>query len=91
MFERYTEPAKRVIFYSRYMAAQTGSPKIETEHLLLGLLREENCFAAQMLKEGGLELESTRESLAKKASLLPKSCAVFASIVADSQRILLSK
>jgi ATP-dependent Clp protease ATP-binding subunit ClpC len=34
---------------------------------LLGLLREENCFAAQMLKESGLELESTRESLAKMA------------------------
>jgi hypothetical protein len=35
--------------------------------------------------------QPARESLAKKASLLPKSCAVFASIVAESQRILLSK
>jgi hypothetical protein len=40
MFERYTEKARRVIFFSRYEASQYGSPYIETEHLLLGLLRE---------------------------------------------------
>ena len=49
MFERYTEPARRVIFYSRYMAAQTGSPKIETEHLLLGLLRADMVLAQRFL------------------------------------------
>jgi hypothetical protein len=41
MFERYTEKARRVIFFARYEASQFGSPKIETEHLLLGLLRED--------------------------------------------------
>lgn len=40
MFERYTEKARRVIFFARYEASQFGSPYIETEHLLLGLLRE---------------------------------------------------
>jgi hypothetical protein len=40
MFERYTEKARRVIFFSRYEASQYGSPEIETEHLLLGLMRE---------------------------------------------------
>lgn len=40
MFERYTEKARRVIFFARYEASQFGSPSIETEHLLLGLLRE---------------------------------------------------
>jgi ATP-dependent Clp protease ATP-binding subunit ClpC len=40
MFERYTEKARRVIFFSRYEASQTGSHIIEPEHLLLGLLRE---------------------------------------------------
>jgi len=42
MFERYTEKARRVIFFARYEASQFGSPYIETEHLLLGLLREDN-------------------------------------------------
>jgi hypothetical protein len=41
MFERYTEKARRVIFFARYEASQFGSSKIETEHLLLGLLRED--------------------------------------------------
>ena len=40
MFERYTEKARRVIFFARYEASQFGAPYIETEHLLLGLLRE---------------------------------------------------
>ena len=40
MFERYTEKARRVIFFSRYEASQLGSPYIESEHLLLGYLRE---------------------------------------------------
>lgn len=40
MFERYTEKARRTVFYARYEASQFGSPYIETEHLLLGLLRE---------------------------------------------------
>ena len=40
MFERYTERARRVIFFARYEASQLGSNSIETEHLLLGLIRE---------------------------------------------------
>jgi hypothetical protein len=40
VFERYTEKARRVVFFARYEASRYGSPYIETEHLLLGLLRE---------------------------------------------------
>lgn len=40
MFERYTEKAKRAIFFARYECSQFGSPTIESEHLLLGILRE---------------------------------------------------
>jgi ATP-dependent Clp protease ATP-binding subunit ClpC len=40
MFERYTEHARRVIFFARYEASEFGSPYIEPEHLLLGLFRE---------------------------------------------------
>src|SRR5215831_18577989 len=41
MFERYTERARRVIFFARYEASQFGSTVIESEFLLLGLLRED--------------------------------------------------
>src|SRR5215468_9050141 len=41
MFERYTERARRVFFFARYEASQLGSTTIETEHFLLGLIRED--------------------------------------------------
>jgi len=49
MFERYTERARRVIFFARYEASQFGSPYIETEHLLLGLLREDKALTNRFL------------------------------------------
>jgi hypothetical protein len=48
MFERYTEKARRTIFFARYEASHYGSPYIETEHLLLGLLREDRELARMM-------------------------------------------
>src|ERR1700730_12244867 len=50
MFERYSEPARHVIFYSRYMAHEVGSPEIETEHLLLGLLSADMVLARRFLR-----------------------------------------
>ena len=55
MFERYTEKARRVIFFARYEASQYGSPYIETEHLLLGLLREDRALAKRFLGESSVE------------------------------------
>jgi ATP-dependent Clp protease ATP-binding subunit ClpC len=40
VFERYTESARRALFFSRYEASRLGAHSIETEHLLLALLRE---------------------------------------------------
>ena len=40
MFERYTEKARRVVFFARYEASQFGTPHIDPEHLLLGIVRE---------------------------------------------------
>src|SRR5947209_7834052 len=41
MFERYTEQARRSIFFARYEASQLRTDRIEPVHLLLGLLRED--------------------------------------------------
>ncbi len=49
MFERYNEGARRVIFFARYEASQFGSPYIETEHLLLGLLRQDKALMDRFL------------------------------------------
>lgn len=40
MFERYTQPARRVIFFARREALQLGCSEIDTQHIVLGLLRE---------------------------------------------------
>lgn len=64
---------KRVLAYSAEEAERLGNKNIGTEHLLLGLLREENCFAQRILKERGIELEPIRESLAKAAMETPIS------------------
>lgn len=40
MFERYTESARRAIFFARFEASRLGSGQIEPEHLLLALQRE---------------------------------------------------
>ncbi len=53
MFERYTEKARRVIFFARYEASQFGSPYIDTEHLLLGLLREDKALSNRFLPPQG--------------------------------------
>ena len=50
MFERYTEKARRVIFFARYEASQFGSPYIETEHMLLGMLREDKALTQRFLR-----------------------------------------
>jgi Clp amino terminal domain, pathogenicity island component len=52
MFERYTEQSRRAIFFARYEASQYGSPYIDTEHLLLGLLREMGSYAKVAVLDG---------------------------------------
>jgi methylmalonyl-CoA epimerase len=49
MFEKYTEAARRVIFYARYEASRLGAEAIGPEHLLLGLLREDKRSVARFL------------------------------------------
>ncbi|PYQ71700.1 MAG: hypothetical protein DMG01_25320 [Acidobacteria bacterium] len=40
MFERYCEAARRTLFFARFETSQLGGVAIETEHVLLGLLRD---------------------------------------------------
>src|SRR5215210_5066692 len=71
MFERYTEKARRVIFFARYEASQFGSPYIETEHLLLGLLREDKALANRFLRSHAA-VESIRKQIEGHATIREK-------------------
>jgi ATP-dependent Clp protease ATP-binding subunit ClpC len=71
MFERYTEKARRVIFFARYEASQFGSPCIETEHLLLGLLREDKALANRFLRSSA-SVDSIRRQIEAQTTLREK-------------------
>ncbi|MGH9431674.1 MAG: Clp protease N-terminal domain-containing protein [Terriglobia bacterium] len=63
MFERYTQKARRVIFFGRYEASNFGAQYFETEHLLLGLLREDPELVQKLLPKDAAE--SIRKQVAE--------------------------
>lgn len=63
MFERYDEAARRALFFSRYESSQLGAVSIETQHLLLGLLRDAR--VATLLAP--LPLEPLRQQLESRS------------------------
>jgi ATP-dependent Clp protease ATP-binding subunit ClpC len=67
VFERYTETARRSVFVARYEATQFGSGYIETEHLLLGILRTDGPLALRLLKAPE-KIEAVREQIEKQAA-----------------------
>jgi hypothetical protein len=62
MFERYTEKARRIIFFARYESSQFGTPSIETEHILLGIFREDKALANRFLPSSD-SAESIRQRI----------------------------
>lgn len=65
MWNRFTERAQKVVQHAQEEALQLGHPAVGTEHLLLGLMREGEGFAAKALANLGIDLERTREEIAK--------------------------
>ncbi|HKQ77667.1 MAG TPA: Clp protease N-terminal domain-containing protein [Blastocatellia bacterium] len=63
MFERYTENARRVIFFARYEASQFGASQIEAEHILLGLIRQNKKLIARVFHHAGADFESVRDEI----------------------------
>ena len=88
MFERYTEKARRVIFFARYEASQYGSMSIETEHLLLGLMREDHALVRKFLRDKGGE-RSIRDEIESQITRGERpSTAVEIPVSAECKRIL---
>jgi uncharacterized protein (TIGR02246 family) len=88
MFERFTEKARRAIFFARYEASQYGSMSIETEHLLLGIVREDHTLVRRFLSEkgGAQSLRDEIESQITRGERL--STAVEIPISAECRHIL---
>lgn len=68
MFEKYTDKARRVIFFSRYEASRYGSPYVETEHILLGVLREDKPLTCRLLGSRAA-VESIRKQIEAKTTI----------------------
>lgn len=71
MFERYTQTARRAVFFARYEASQLGSPYFETEHLLLGILREDGALALRFLGSSEV-VDSIRKQIDARATTREK-------------------
>ncbi len=61
----YTTRAKKVLEYAMAEARELNHSYVGTEHLLLGLLREEKGLAAKVLGELGIGLEEARAEMLK--------------------------
>jgi len=68
MFEKYTDKAKRVIYFARYEAGQAGSPHITPEHILIGLLRVGDKFLTKLSRSHDLRIEEIREHIISSAN-----------------------
>ncbi|MTD41791.1 AAA domain-containing protein [Erwinia sp. CPCC 100877] len=62
----YSPRAKQVFAYAGDEARRLGAPNIGTEHILLGLLRDEDILASRILLNLGLSLSKMRQLLMKK-------------------------
>ena len=89
MFEKYTEKARRVIFFARYEASQLGSPSIETEHLLLGLIREDKNLTNRFFPKANASIDSIRKEIEGRTAIRERvSTSVDLPFSDESKRVL---
>lgn len=62
MFEKFTEKARKTIFFARHEVTECGAQSIEPAHLLLGLLRVDQALIARSLS-GRASLDEIRQQL----------------------------
>jgi ATP-dependent Clp protease ATP-binding subunit ClpC len=87
MFERYSEKARRSIFFARYEAGQFGGQYIDTAHLLLGLFREDKGLFAGLLRDDEL-FENAAVLLGLEASAKKVSTSVDIPLSHEAKRVL---
>jgi ATP-dependent Clp protease ATP-binding subunit ClpC len=68
MWQRFTERTRRVIFFAQEEAARLGENYVGTEHLLLGLVRENDSVAARILERLGVNLTRVRQEIERQVS-----------------------
>jgi hypothetical protein len=86
MFETLTERARRAVFFAHHEANRFGSASIDTEHLLLGLLREDRGFASELPSGALAEIQRRIEDLYLPS--VPRTPPIDLPLTEDSKRVL---
>jgi ATP-dependent Clp protease ATP-binding subunit ClpA len=87
MFERYTEKARRVIFFARFEASQFGGSQIEPEHILLGMIREDRRLINRFFPGRKIDIGMIRRMIEEKA---PSRCAASIDLpLSDEAKLML--
>src|SRR5215210_381840 len=68
MWQRFTERARRVVFFAQEEAERLGENYVGTEHLLLGLIRENDSVAARVLERLGVPLGRIRADIERQVT-----------------------
>lgn len=63
MFERFTESARRSLFFARYETSKLGGAAIEDVHLLLGLMRVADGLTREAFDNPGISAEAVRREI----------------------------
>ena len=71
MFEKFTEKARRVIFFARFEASQLGSKAIDSEHILLGLIREDKKLS-RFFPKGESSFDNIRNAVESRTQIREK-------------------
>src|ERR1700761_2560173 len=66
MWQRFTERARKVVFYAQEEAGRLGENYVSTEHLLLGLIRESDSVAVRLLDRMGTTRERIRSEIERQ-------------------------
>ena len=66
MWQRFTERARKVVFYAQEEAQRFGQGCVGPEHLLLGLVREPNSLGCRALESLDIDLTQLKEEVERK-------------------------
>ncbi len=86
--ERFTERAKRVLNYAHESAAEMGHGYVGSEHILLGIAKEEEGLAAKILRGYGLTKDLIQELVEKHIGRGEKSATTAQGLTPRAKRII---
>ena len=88
MWQRFTERARKVVIYAQEEAIRCGQNRVDTEHLLLGLVRENDNVAARILDRLNVPLGRIRSEIRRQAVVGDSMNAKKIELTSQSKRVI---